>query len=141
MLTRVFAVWAKGDPLGAAKTALSIKDKHIRYKMFSQVIRSWSEKDPARAAHWLTETAGITPNLSLVAGTLSNWHHFDLHAAFEWVSSLPEGAGREYGIEEIVRSALRSDPESALPLIEEFHSDEKRELWLSRINQKLEREK
>jgi hypothetical protein len=109
--------WARHDPAGAAKWALSIEDPQRRTDAVRNVVRSWANADPDATLDWLLDLSddalrdgGLIVYLSTTAATGS----FDART----LRAIGPG-NRERAAMGAILTIGRTDPEKAQRLIDE----------------------
>lgn len=97
-LARVGELWAATDPASAWKAVGTLPASYDTALLKNQVIRSWSEKDPAAAAESLKALAGTVQTRedqtflqSVLAGMAGKLVAQNAAKAAEWAAGFPDG--------------------------------------------------
>ncbi|MEE3328584.1 MAG: hypothetical protein VX252_14695 [Myxococcota bacterium] len=94
----------------------SMRDAHMHGQALVRVARAVTNVDPQRAAA-LAEKYVLAPKpypVHMAAAVSKKWIHQDPEASMAWVSTLPEGAGRDRAAEDGYRMWARKDSDASM---------------------------
>lgn len=97
----------------AANTALAAAPPDLQPDTAARIVELWAGKDPAASGHWLNAQGLNETTGSAVEAYAWRAVDTDPAAAFAWLSSLPESAGREALLLTHFRQWHRRQPKAA----------------------------
>ncbi len=107
-LTAVAREWGNSDAHTAWQWAEEGVSGPLKLQLQTAILQGWSQRDPAAAAHWLSDSGLTTqPFYDAVA---SAWAAADYHAAFEWARGLGDPKTRTIAEIPIAREIVLNDP-------------------------------
>jgi hypothetical protein len=96
----------------------------VRRELYEPFFLQWARRDPAAAAARLRElaetaTGDVLAWNSLIPQVAAEWARTDLGRAFDWASSLPDGATRSQAMVEVSYQWAATDPRGAAAYAEQ----------------------
>ena len=118
-LTAVAREWGNADAHTAWQWAEEGVSGPLKLQLQTAILQGWSQRDPAAAAHWLSDSGLTTqPFYDAVA---SAWAATDYHAAFDWARGLGDPKTRAVAEIPIAREIVLNDPGN-VPLLNDIIS-------------------
>jgi hypothetical protein len=137
-------VWAKHDPLEAAKWVLQLPKAELRCPLYPALAGCWAERDISAALQWCqqlpeAETGSrgqIIPIRKMaLKGVLTTWSNKDPEAAAKWVEQWPEGdAFRSGMLTQVAACLYNKNPSAAVAWVQSLPDNNK-----DRLNEALAR--
>jgi len=86
----------------------------VRNSAFSNVLRIWSNNDPAGAASYIQQNLSTDPSFSTLATQVVNtWGSYEPQAALTWAQNLPPGSAQNSAMGAAITTLAHSDPQTA----------------------------
>ncbi|HVU37307.1 MAG TPA: hypothetical protein VHC95_03165 [Opitutales bacterium] len=94
--------------------SLPANNMAVRNSALSNVLKIWSNNDPAGAAAYLQQNLATDPSFSTLATQAVNtWGGYDAQAALAWAQNLPPGSAQNSALIAAITTLANSDPQTA----------------------------
>ncbi|MED5418743.1 MAG: hypothetical protein VYA27_08570 [Verrucomicrobiota bacterium] len=104
--------WGRSDPTAALRWSESLTGRD-RFSTMEDILRHWSEEDPASAADYVAQLPGSEHSLHLLRDLSHRWAETDRSAALEWSMALDDPALRMRALRGVASSWAEHDPAEA----------------------------
>ena len=111
-LHRLASRWGRSDPQAALRWSEDLTGRD-QFATMEDILRHWSDDDPAAAADYLTQLPGSEHTMHLLRDLSHRWAESDRTAALEWSMALENPALRMRAIRGVASSWAENDPAGA----------------------------
>ena len=111
-LHRLASRWGRSDPTAALRWSEGLTGRD-RFSTMEDILRHWSEEDPASAADYVAQLPGSEHSLHLLRDLSHRWAETDRSAALEWSMALDDPALRMRALRGVASSWAEHDPAEA----------------------------
>mgnify|MGYP003330819885 FL=1 len=102
-LHRLASRWGRSDPQAALRWSEGLTGRD-QFSTMEDILRHWSEEDPAAAADYVAQLPGSERSLHLLRDLSHRWAETDRSAALEWSMALDDPALRMRAIRGVASS-------------------------------------
>jgi len=94
--------------------SLSTDNMTVRNSAFSNVLKIWTNDDPAGAASYIQQNLATDPSFStIVTQVVNTWGNSNPQAALAWAQDLPPGNAQSSALVAAITTIAKSDPQTA----------------------------
>ncbi len=111
-LHRLASRWGRSDPQAALRWSEDLTGRD-QFATMEDILRHWSDDDPAAAADYVTQLPGSEHTMHLLRDLSHRWAESDRTAALEWSMALENPALRMRAIRGVASSWAENDPAGA----------------------------
>lgn len=111
-LHRLASRWGRIDPQAALRWSEDLTGRD-QFSTMEDILRHWSDEDPAAAADYVTRLPGSEHTLHLLRDLSHRWAESDRGSALEWSMALEDPALRMRAIRGVASSWAEHDPAGA----------------------------
>jgi len=111
-LHRLASRWGRSDPRAALRWSEGLTGRD-QFSTMEDILRHWSEEDPAAAADYVAQLPGSEHSLHLLRDLSHRWAETDRTAALEWSMALDDPALRMRALRGVASSWAEHDPAEA----------------------------
>ncbi len=111
-LHRLASRWGRSDPQAALRWSEGLTGRD-QFSTMEDILRHWSEEDPAAAADYVAQLPGSEHSLHLLRDLSHRWAETDRSAALEWSMALDDPALRMRALRGVASSWAEHEPAEA----------------------------
>jgi len=111
-LHRLASRWGRSDPQAALRWSEGLTGRD-HFATMEDILRHWSDEDPAAAADYVTQLPGSEHTMHLLRDLSHRWAESDRSGALEWSMALENPALRMRAIRGVASSWAENDPAGA----------------------------
>ncbi len=111
-LHRLASRWGRSDPQAALRWSEGLTGRD-QFSTMEDILRHWSEEDPAAAVDYVAQLPGSERSLHLLRDLSHRWAETDRSAALEWSMALDDPALRMRAIRGVASSWAEHEPAEA----------------------------